>query len=65
MTVHREGNGFFTEDAEYVVRHTHSGWAVYRGDGSYAEFLGEAEAMEAAQNLASGEASDKDYEWQD
>ena len=59
----RHGDGFFTGDAEYVVDHTVSGWGVFRGDGSYAEFLDHDEAIEAAEALASDEKTDDEYEW--
>lgn len=54
---------WYTDDAEYAVRGTVSGTAVYRGDGSYAEFLDADEADEAAELLAKGEKDDSDYVW--
>lgn len=65
MQAKRIGNGWFTDDAEYVVGQTYSGWTVTRGDGCYAEFLGFDEAMEAAEMLATGERDDSDYLWSD
>lgn len=62
--VQQSGNGYYTADAEYVVGRTHDGFRVTRGDGDYAVFATEDEAHAAAQSLASGEASDADYEWQ-
>ena len=65
MKIERHGDGWYTDDAEYVVRPTAGGHAVCRGDGSYAEFLDADEAMEAAELLARGEAQDSDYDWHD
>lgn len=65
MQIERIGDTWYSADAEYTVRHTHSGYSVVRGDGSYAEFLGSDEAEEAAQRLAAGDASDDEYEWTD
>lgn len=59
------GNVWYTDDAEYAVRHTASGAAVVRGDGSYAEFLSIDDAEEAAEALANGESDDSEYEWVD
>lgn len=59
----RIGNVWYTDDSEYAVRHTASGWGVYRGDGSYADFLDSDSAEEAAELLANGDADDSDYEW--
>jgi hypothetical protein len=47
----------------YETFGTHSGWAVRRDDGSYAEFLAESEAAEVAGLLTTGETSESDYEW--
>lgn len=65
MTTEKIGNVWYTEGAEYGVRQTHSGYAVTRGDGSYAEFTDRDEAEDAAERLARGEAADKEYEWHD
>lgn len=61
--VERSGNGFYANDAEYVVGKTASGYKVTRGDGSYAEFLSEDEAMDAAASLANGDSEDSDFNW--
>lgn len=61
--VERFGNGFYTNDAEYVVGKTASGYKVTRGDGSYAEFLSEDEAVTAAAFLANGDLEDSDFDW--
>lgn len=58
-----EGNGYYTDDAEYVVGDTASGYKVTRGDGSYAEFLDSEDAHEAAERLASGDAEHSDFLW--
>ena len=58
-------NVWFTDDAEYAVRQTASGWAVYRGDGSYAEFVDRGDAEEAAEFLAKCFRNDSDFEWND
>lgn len=49
----------------YWTEGTASGYAVVRGDGSYAEFEYEWEAEEAAELLAKGEKDDSHYEWTD
>ncbi len=59
------GGGWYTDDAEYVVTRTASGWKVTRGDGSFAEFVDSADADEAAEMLAKGDKDDSDYEWLD
>lgn len=59
------GDTWYTDDAEYGVIGTASGWAVRRGDSSYAEFLDSADAYEAAELLAKGERDDADYLWRD
>ena len=65
----KNGDGWYTDNAEYVVSGTMSGSKVTRGDGSYCEFLGACgmssyeEAMEAAELLAKGEKEDSDYDW--
>ena len=57
----QHGNGFFTDDAEYLVR----GTDVIRGDGSYTCCETELEAAELAEALANGDADDSDCEWID
>lgn len=47
----------------YHVCETSSGWAVFRDDESYAEFLDRAQAVEAATLLTSGDTDETDYEW--
>ena len=59
------GDVWYTDDAEYGVRQTASGWAVFRGDGCYAEFHGSDDAEEAAELLARGQKDDSDYLWND
>jgi len=50
---------------QYTVFDTHSGWAVRRADGCYAEFLDSSEAYEAAAHLNSGEGTEDEYDWSD
>ena len=59
--VTQHGNGFFTADAEYLVR----GTDVVRGDGSYTCCDTEDEAAELAEALANEWADDADCEWID
>ncbi len=59
------GEVWYTEDAEYGVRRTHSGYAVVRGDGSYAVFASSEQAEEAAEALARGDKDDAEYDWHD
>jgi len=59
--VEAHGNGFFTEDAEYIVR----GTDVVRGDGSYACCETEFDAADLAEGLANGVVDDSDCEWVD
>ncbi len=61
----RSGNTYYSGDgeSEYTVRHTHSGYAIVRGDGDYAEFASSDEAHDAAEALATGQAVDGDYYW--
>lgn len=61
--VEKIGSGYYTEDAEYVVKVIGGVYAVVRGDGSHTTLSSEEEAHEAASRLAAGEADDKDYEW--
>ena len=69
MDAKRIGDGWYTDDAEYVVSGTMSGHKVTRKDGRYCEFLGACgmssyeEAMEAAELLAKGTNDESEYYW--
>jgi hypothetical protein len=52
-------------NVRYELGSTASGWAVYRRDGSYAEFLSRGEAEAALENLASSDDAEADYDWQE
>lgn len=57
-----------TIKSRYDVMGTASGYAVYAvasGRDRYAEFLGSAEAAEAAARLNAGVATEDAYEWLD
>lgn len=49
--------------SKYVLGSMGMGYAVWRDDGKYAEFLDFAEAEESLKLLASGDKSEGDYEW--
>lgn len=63
--VTRNGNVFFTDDAEYGFRVDHGEPVVFRGDGSTTAFESIEDAEEAAEGLANGTRNDSDFEWND
>ena len=58
-----EGDGYYTEESEYVVGRVNGNWRVTRGDGDCCECSGEGNAHDVARSLASGETEDSDYIW--
>ena len=61
------GNGYYTEDAEYVVSQQSGAWCyiVTRGDGSYTACDDLDAAHKLARDLASGDVDDSSVEWID
>ncbi len=61
MKIMKSGNGYFTEDAEYIV--SHDGAAIKRGDGSRMIVPAGEDAHEIAEALARGERKDAEFDW--
>lgn len=57
------GNGYYTDDSEYVVSKRGGKTTIRRGDGSRMIVPADQDAHEIAAALASGEKQDSDYEW--
>jgi hypothetical protein len=61
MTTTKEGNTWYTDDAEYAVE----GDRIRRGDGSYTEIDSDQDADTIAEELAAGKRSDSEFGWID
>jgi len=61
MRATKQGNTWYTDDAEYAVE----GERIRRGDGSYTDLDGSQDADTIAEELANGERQDSEFEWID
>lgn len=59
MAATKSGNTWYTDDAEYTV----DGDTIRRGDGSYT--VVEADADAVAEELATGNRLDSEFDWSD
>ena len=51
------------KQAAYRLQQTSSGYAVFRADGTYAEFLDSEDAEKAKNLLTTGRKSENSYYW--